>query len=191
MPAVIPLIIAGVGYGIDAWGKHKAGKAARKMADLQADALLLQHGGDGGFGAALGEIQAKDAIARGAQEESKFRQGVRGLIGSQRAGFAAGNIDVSYGSAVDVQAESAFMGELDALTIRTNAAREAWGYRVQGSASGGDPGAGSRAAEAAMLRLQGKQSAIQSRYAIAGTLLGFGASLYNTSRRGGGSGPKR
>src|SRR3989304_3955374 len=35
------------------------------------------------------------------------------------------------GAAADVQADAAFQGELDALTIRTNAAREAWGYQVQ------------------------------------------------------------
>jgi hypothetical protein len=53
------------------------------------------------------------------------------MVGAQRAGIAAGNIDVGYGSAVDVQADAAFLGELDALTIKTNAAREAWGYTVE------------------------------------------------------------
>ena len=30
-----------------------------------------------------------------------------------------------------MQADAAFLGELDAMTIRNNAAREAWGYKVQ------------------------------------------------------------
>jgi hypothetical protein len=53
------------------------------------------------------------------------------MIGAQRAGIAAGNIDVGYGSAVDVQADAAHLGELDALTIRNNAQREAWGFKVE------------------------------------------------------------
>jgi len=83
------------------------------------------------FNAAVAELQAADAIARGAQEEARFRDGIDGLIGSQRAAIAANNIDVGFGSALDVQADAAYQGELDALTIRNNAAREAWGYAVQ------------------------------------------------------------
>ena len=36
-----------------------------------------------------------------------------------------------YLPAADVQADTAHQGELDALTLRTNAAREAWGYQVE------------------------------------------------------------
>lgn len=106
-----------------AQAQKKAGEANQAAANSQADLA--------DYNAAVASVQAEDAVARGAQEESRFRTGVRGLIGSQRAGFAGGNIDVGFGSAVDVQADSAFLGELDALTIRTNAAREAWGYKVQ------------------------------------------------------------
>lgn len=83
------------------------------------------------YNAAVAELQARDAEQRGALEANRYRAMVRQVIGAQRAGFAAGNIDVGYGSAVDVQTDTAFLGELDALTIRTNAAREAWGYRVE------------------------------------------------------------
>lgn len=103
--------------------EKKAGEAGQAAANSQADLA--------DYNAAVATVQADDAIARGAEEESRFRSGVRGMIGAQRAGFAGGNIDVGYGSAADVQGDVAFLGELDALTIKTNAAREAWGYKVQ------------------------------------------------------------
>lgn len=104
--------------------QRQAGEQAQEASESQAE---LQEAN-----AAIADVQAKDAIARGAVEESKFRMGVRGLIGSQRVAFASGNIDAGFGSAVDVQADAAYLGEIDALTIRSNAAREAWGYRVAG-----------------------------------------------------------
>jgi hypothetical protein len=102
----------------------RAGAAGQAAAESQAELT--------DWNAQVADLQAADALTRGAIEESRFREGVRVMIGSQRAGIAGGNIDVGFGSALDVQADAAYLGELDALTIRTNAAREAWGYQVQG-----------------------------------------------------------
>lgn len=52
-------------------------------------------------------------------------------IGTQRSVQAANGIDVNSGSAAQLQDDTAMIGELDALTIQNNAAREAYGYRVQ------------------------------------------------------------
>lgn len=93
-----------------------AGKAQRQLADYNAE---------------VAEMQANDALARGAEEEARHRVNVRRMVGSQRAGLAAQGVDISSGSALDIQADTAQMGELDALTIRANAAREAWGFKVQ------------------------------------------------------------
>jgi len=128
--AAAPLIITAVGAGISASGQWKAGKAAKKAGEAEqraaeSQAELLD------FNAHVADQQAQDAIERGKQEESRFRQGVRAMVGEQRAGQAAGNINVNTGSAMDVQQDAAFLGELDALTISTNAAREAWGFKVQ------------------------------------------------------------
>lgn len=113
MPAfVVGSIVAST--VVDAVGKVKAGNAAKKVGDFNAN---------------VAEQQAEDALTRGVEKEQTFRQGVKTLIGSQRAGYAAQNVSVESGSAVDVQADAAFLGELDALQIRTNAQREAWGYR--------------------------------------------------------------
>lgn len=52
-------------------------------------------------------------------------------VGTQRSVQAANGIDVNSGSSAQIQDDTAMLGELDALTIQNNAAREAYGYRVQ------------------------------------------------------------
>lgn len=53
------------------------------------------------------------------------------VVGTQRSVQAANGIDVNSGSSAQMQDDTAMLGELDALTIQNNAAREAYGYRVQ------------------------------------------------------------
>lgn len=101
---------------LDAVAQKKAGTAAKELAEFNAD---------------IADRQAADALVVGREEENRFRAGVRGLIGRQKAGFAGQNIDLGVGTPVDVVADSAFIGELDVITIKTNAARAAWGYTVQ------------------------------------------------------------
>lgn len=127
--AVMTAIALG-SLAVGAYQSYRSGQAAKKGGEAgQAAANSQADLSD--YNALIAEAQGTDAIARGAQEEARFRAGVRGMVGTQRAGLAAGGVDVGFGSAVDVQADTVFMGELDALQIKTNAAREAWGYRVQ------------------------------------------------------------
>jgi hypothetical protein len=55
----------------------------------------------------------------------------RATVGAIKAAQAAGNIDVNTGSAVDVRSSAAALGELDAINIRSNATRVAYGYNVE------------------------------------------------------------
>jgi hypothetical protein len=143
------------------------GLAQQKAAESQAQVL--------DFNANVADLQAKDAVERGAEAESRFRSTIRGAIGSQRAGFAAANIDVSFGSAVDVQADAAFLGELDALTIRTNAAREAWGYQVQAADIRKRADVARR--EGVMMAEAGRVNASTMNWQIGSTILGGASSL--------------
>lgn len=52
-------------------------------------------------------------------------------IGSQQTGMAAGNIDVTQGTALDTIEDTATMGELDALNIQYNAEKRALNYEQQ------------------------------------------------------------
>ena len=105
-----------LGAGVNAFGKMRAGNEANTLYQRNAQ---------------LADWQAADALQRGKIDEKKQRRVTEQVIGSQRAGLAAQGVDVNRGSALDVQADAAYLGELDALTIRHNAAKEAWGYGVQ------------------------------------------------------------
>lgn len=76
---------------------------------------------------------AFDARRRGALEADFSRQETQQLIGSQRAAQAAGGGQVNTGTNAILQQDAAQYGELDALTIANNAAREAYGLEVQAS----------------------------------------------------------
>lgn len=147
--------------------EEKAGEQQRRSAESQAQLA--------DYNAAVADLQAKDALVRGDQEAQRFRVRTRGLIGEQRAGFAAANIDVGYGSAVDVQADAALLGELDALTIRTNAAREAWGFRIEAEDLRKRGEIARR--EGYYAEMAGRERRSASRWGAASTVLGTGASL--------------
>ena len=74
---------------------------------------------------------ADDSLQRGQIEEQRSRQQTRALQGRQVAALTASGVDVASGSALDIVSDTAAVGEIDALTIRDNAAREAWQRRVQ------------------------------------------------------------
>lgn len=82
------------------------------------------------FNAAMQQIRARDAIFRGQIAEQSLRTKTRRLIGAQRAAYAGQGVDVESGSALEVQADTAYQGELDAITIRNNAFREAFGLEI-------------------------------------------------------------
>lgn len=130
MAAISSLVLAGIGLGTQIYGGIRAGRERRRVAEAEQRAAESQ-AGLLDYNANVAELQATDAIERGREQESRFRAGVKQLIGAQRAEIGASGTDVGFGSAIDVQEDQAFLGELDALTIRTNAAREAWGYKVQ------------------------------------------------------------
>lgn len=129
----MPYVTAGIAIGglaYKAYQDHKAGSEAKKAAEA-GQAAANSEADLSDFNASVADLQAQDALQRGADTESRFRTTVRGMIGQQRATFAGGNINVGVGSAVDVQADAAYLGELDAQTIRNNATREAWGFSNQ------------------------------------------------------------
>lgn len=173
MPVGAGLAIGGM--AISAYSSYKSGKAAK--AQGAAEQVAANSEADlADYNAAVATVQAGDAVARGAEEESRFRAGVRGMVGTQRAGFAAGNIDVASGSALDVQADTAFLGELDAQAIRNNARREAWGYKVQ--AEDLHKRADIARKSGVMLEQAGRERATGAYLQGASSIVAQGASLY-------------
>jgi aspartyl-tRNA synthetase len=85
----------------------------------------------------LAEMRAKDAISRGEKSTEQLKKQTKKLIGSQRTALAAQGINIEGGSALDVQVDTAELSALDALAIKANAYREAFGYRSQALGYGG------------------------------------------------------
>lgn len=111
--------------------------------------------------AKVADMQAQDALRKGAQEDLQQRWKIRALAGKQATAAGANNVVGSTGTTLDILGETAMFGEVDLNTIRNNAARESWGYKVEAS---------NRRAAAKGAKYQGKMGAI-------GTLLGTGAQL--------------
>jgi hypothetical protein len=119
--------------------------------------------------ARLAERRAQDAIQRGQIEEQRKRMEVAKIKGAQEVALAANGLDVSFGSPLDTIVDTATLGELDALTIRSNAYREAYENRVD--ASNQRANANLRRMEAASARTGGYLQA-------AGTILGGASKAY-------------
>lgn len=150
--AALGVMAAGTAYS--AYSKVSAGRDQQKMFERNA---------------AFAEWQAEDALSRGKETEKRTRETTEQVIGAQRTSFAAQNVDVNKGSAMDVQADAAYLGELDALTVRNNAAKEAYGYRVQ---------AGDYQQRGSYARREGEMGAIN-------TILGAGGNLLLAKYGGG------
>lgn len=71
---------------------------------------------------------AADALARGAVDAGRLRQQGSALIDSQKVAYANSGVDSTVGTAANVQQGTAADVELDAQTLKNNAAAEAWGF---------------------------------------------------------------
>ena len=110
---------------VGVYGQVQSGAAAAGQARYQAQVAENNR--------VIAEQQARDAEMRGQMAEDARRQQTRMLIGRQRTALAANGMLVDDGSALDITGDTAAQGEIDALTLRANAAREAYGYRAQGT----------------------------------------------------------
>ena len=123
--------------------------------------------------ATLADRRARDAILRGQEEEQRKRAEIAQLQGRQRAAMGANNVDLGFGSPLDTLVDTAVMGELDALTIRRNAAREAYDFNVQGV---------NQRAQAGLDRMNASAARSGGMIGAVGTVLGGGARAYGNYR---------
>ena len=141
MPAVAMIAISLAATAYSMYATNKSGKmqqkaflaqgAAAKEAGVREARVYDEEAKLSEYNAAVAELQAQDALARGEWSADRMAEEIDQVVGSQRAGMAAGNIDVGFGSAVDINADAAALGALDIAQIRNNAAAEAWGFQVE------------------------------------------------------------
>lgn len=106
--------------------------------------------------AKMAEYAAQDAQRRGEEEAAAVQRKGAALQSAQRVNLASKGLDLSYGTAADLQDQTEFFTQSDVATTRTNAAREAWNLRARGQNE----------------LARGKADALNSMYQAGGSLLG-------------------
>lgn len=101
--------------------------AKQQKANLEYEASISE------ANARLAENAAQTELRRGEREMQGSRLKTAALKSSQRASIAANGIDLASGTAQNILNTTDVMGEVDALTIESNAIASAWGYRTQSS----------------------------------------------------------
>lgn len=153
--AAIPLVLTAASGLMQASAQRQAGREAKAEADYKA---AIQRNNS-----IRANYLAQDAIERGDIEEREERIRGRLLIGQMRAVMAANGVDVNTGSAAELQIDQAATNELEARTVRNNAAREAQEFRIRGSQF---------ESEANLTQLAGENANRSAKRQSRGTLLG-------------------
>ena len=112
--AVMGMQAAGGAAG--AYGSIQAGNANQRMAEREADVL---------------DYRASLAVENGAFAAEQTRKQGKAVQGAQKTGYAAQGVVVGDGSSGQMLEQTAKLSEQDALQIKLNAAREAWGLKEQ------------------------------------------------------------
>ena len=109
---------------VGALGALESGAANAKNAAYQSQVAANN--------AAIAGNQAQEAQASGEVQQEQQGLKTRAQVGAIEAAQAASNIEVNQpgSSAVDVRSSASALGELNALTIRSNTAQQVYGYQT-------------------------------------------------------------
>ena len=160
-----PVAAVGIGAAIagsmvSAYGNYQQGQAGAAEYNYKAGVAKMNQQiatQNANYARYAGEVQAQ-------QEGMK----VRSQIAQTRAEQGASNLDVGSGSAAAVQESDWKIGQTDLGTIRSNAAKRAYGYEVEGVQYG---------AESTLDRYAASESKIAGTTAAIGSLLGGASSV--------------
>lgn len=172
--ATATLALTAAATAMSAYGMYAQGQQQQKQAEYQA-AVANNNAIVANQNAAIQDRAAQDALARGRIDEQQHRLKVAQMKGSQRSALAASGVQVDTGSALDVVADTALMGEMDALTIRSNAEREAYSFLV--GAYNARAQASTLQAESGLYRMTGANAARNGAFGAGTTLLGGAAQI--------------
>lgn len=120
-PVSITLAVAAVAGGASA---YSASASAKAQGNYQAKVAENN--------AVMAEYSRLDANQRGGEAAVKAQQEARRLRGAQVTRLAANGLDLNSGSAAAILDDTDYFAQQDAQQIRNNAARQAWGYQVEG-----------------------------------------------------------
>lgn len=138
---MIALGMSAASTGLSALGMYNQGKAAEQTAANNAR---------------MAEYAAQDAQRRGEQDAAAVQRRGAALKSAQRVSLAARGLDLTYGTAADLQDQTDFFTASDVATTRDNARRDAWNMRARGQAQ----------------LAQGRADSLNSMLSATGTLIG-------------------
>jgi hypothetical protein len=163
------------------------GPAALAVAAATVTAVGTVYGGlqaraQGNYQAQVAAQNAKLAAESGQQEQQNTREAalqhyrkVAQLQGQQRVAMAAGGLDVNFGNAADLTADTQMLAREDAGRIYRQGAENVRGFDIEGA---------NYRAEGAAAKQKGNGAFVGSLFSAAGTALG-GAQQYGQLRRQG------
>lgn len=168
-----------LGGAVSAYGADKSGKAQQGMYDYQAGVAQINK--------QIADQNADYAIKTGETQAQAEGMKTRAIIGTTRAAQGAGGLDVNKGSAVRVRESEAEIGEQNQAVVRADAAKRAYGFRVEAmqdtAQSVLDTTAGVNARKAAKYNVAssilGTVSSVSSKWLTAGTAGVGSSSGYN------------
>ena len=164
--APIGLIAGLAGAGISAAGAYGSAQAQSANAAYQAQVAANN--------ATIAKQNAAMDIQAGEVQASNSEMKTRAAVGTTLAGEAASGVSVNSGSFPKVRAAASEIGMLDALTIRSNAAKQAYSQDV---AATGDT------AESGLLQTESKEASSAAPISALGNFLSSASSVGGTYAR--------
>jgi hypothetical protein len=152
--------LSAAGGIVGAQGAAYTGQAQKAQADYQAAIA--------GMNAKLAEADARYAEEAGVSEQVVAGLRGREAVGAIKAGFGAGNIDPTKGSARNVITSQEVVNQFNQEMILANAAKRAYGFRVQAA---GDT------AQGRLYTLAGQTAETAAGYGVTSSLLGAAGSV--------------
>lgn len=161
---MITTAFGGITKAIGAFGE---GQSQQQMFDYEAGVARLN--------AQIAYQNAEYAVQTG--EHQAMQAGLQGAATSGRIKAAQGatGLDVNTGSTVDVQKSQALINSMNQTTIRSNAAKTAYNYEVQGMGYG---------AQAQLDTVAGKNAAISGDIGAISSVIGAASSVSSQWQRG-------
>lgn len=104
-------------------GGYFAAQNIRSTAKLNRDIADMN--------AEFAELDAYDATTEGFTQQARYQSVIDTTLADQQAIMTAQDIDVNYGSAASVAAETKMMGQLNMMEIEKRAQEQALGYKRQ------------------------------------------------------------
>lgn len=174
MAPALPFVAAAA-IGANTLGQIAQGRAESKALKYNANINDLN-----------ADVAKQNAVFAGEEGEANTaiqQEKTRQQVGAEKTQQAASGIDVNKGSAVDVRASQAETGMLDAMNIRANATRQAYGYETQEqgfkSQADIDRASAKSVKKASYVKAAGTLLGEATTAASAGTFSGGGTSTYN------------